>query len=33
MEEESDKWWEDNEMTNEKLEKMFLNNHYRTERK
>jgi len=31
MEEESDKWWEDNEMTNEKLEKMFLNTHYRTD--
>ena len=24
MEENSDKWWEDNEMTNEKLEKMFF---------
>jgi hypothetical protein len=24
MEEEADKWWEENEMTNEKLNEMFL---------
>ena len=30
MEEESDKWWKENDMTNEKLDEMFLNAHYRT---
>ena len=30
MEEETDKWWNDNNMTNEKLDEMFLNAHYRT---
>ena len=30
MEEETDKWWKENEMTNEKLEDLFLNSHYRT---
>ena len=29
MEEESDKWWKDNEMTNEKLDEMFLYAHHR----
>ena len=29
MEEETDKWWDENNMTNEKLEDMFLNAHYR----
>ena len=29
MEEETDKWWEENKMTNEKLDEMFLNAHYR----
>ena len=33
MEEETDKWWEENEMTNEKLEEMFLHSHYRSSRK
>ena len=27
---ETDKWWKDNNMTNEKLDEMFLNAHYRT---
>ena len=30
LEEETDKWWKENDMTNEKLEEMFLNAHYRT---
>jgi len=30
MEKETDKWWEDNDMTNEKLNEMFTNSHYRT---
>jgi len=30
MEEETDKWWEENDMTNEKLDEMFANSHYRT---
>ena len=30
MEEETDKWWDENNMTNEKLEEMFLNAHHRT---
>jgi len=30
MEEETDKWWEENNMTNEKLDAMFANSHYRT---
>jgi len=30
MEKETDKWWDDNEMTQEKLDEMFLNSHYRT---
>jgi len=29
MEEDTDKWWEENDMTNEKLEEMFLNTHHR----
>ena len=29
MEEETDKWWDDNSMTNEKLEEMFLSAHHR----
>jgi hypothetical protein len=33
MEEETDKWWEENEMTNEKLEEMFLNAHHRSSHK
>ena len=30
MEEEADKWWIENDMTNEKMEEMFQNSHYRT---
>jgi hypothetical protein len=30
MNEETDKWWKKNDMTQEKLEGMFLNSHYRT---
>ena len=30
MQVEADKWWEDNDMTNEKLDEMFANSHYRT---
>jgi len=30
MEEETDKWWEENDMSNEKLDEMFANAHYRT---
>lgn len=30
MEEEADNWWKDNNMTNEKMEEMFYNAHYRT---
>jgi hypothetical protein len=30
MEEDTDKWWEENNMTNEKLEEMFLYSHHRT---
>ena len=33
IEEEADKWWEENDMTNEKLEEMFLHSHYRTSSK
>jgi hypothetical protein len=33
MEEEADRWWDENEMTNEKLNEMFLNSHYRTSSK
>ena len=29
MEEEADKWWDENDMTNEKLDEMFLNAHHR----
>ena len=29
MEESSDQWWEENNMTNEKLEEMFLQSHHR----
>jgi hypothetical protein len=32
-EEETDKWWDENDMTNEKLDEMFLNSHYRTSHK
>ena len=27
---ETDKWWKENNMTNEKLDEMFLNAHHRT---
>jgi len=27
VEEEADKWWEENDMTNEKLKEMFHNSH------
>jgi hypothetical protein len=30
MENETDKWWEENEMTQEKLGELFLHSHYRT---
>ena len=30
MDEELDKWWEENEMTTEKFEEMCSNIHYRT---
>jgi hypothetical protein len=30
MEEETDTWWDENDMTNEKLDEMFANSHYRT---
>ena len=30
LDEETDKWWNENEMTPEKFEEMFLNAHYRT---
>jgi len=30
MEDEADKWWEENNMTDEKLGAMFQNSHYRT---
>ena len=30
MEKETDKWWDDNEMTQENLDEMFLNSHHRT---
>ena len=30
MEEEANKWWDDNNMTNEKMDEMFLNSHHRT---
>jgi hypothetical protein len=30
VEEETDKWWDENSMTDEKLEEMFLNAHHRT---
>ena len=33
MREETDKWWDENDMTNEKLDEMFLNSHYRTSSK
>ena len=33
MEEETDKWWEENEMSNEKLNNMFGNSHYRISKK
>ena len=29
MEEESDKWWEENNMTPEKFDEMFANSHHR----
>ena len=29
MEEETDRWWDENNMTNEKLEDIFLNAHHR----
>ncbi|MCL1932598.1 MAG: hypothetical protein FWF53_02120 [Candidatus Azobacteroides sp.] len=28
-EEETDKWWEENDMTNKKLDEMFLYSHHR----
>ena len=30
MDEETDKWWKENNMTVEKFEEMFSNIHYRT---
>jgi hypothetical protein len=30
MDEETDKWWKDNNMTQEKFEEMFMNLHHRT---
>ena len=30
MEADADKWWDENNMTNEKLDEMFLNAHHRT---
>jgi len=33
MEDETDKWWDENEMTNEKLDEMFANSHYRAHHK
>ena len=30
LEEESDKWWDENNMTAEKFDEMFLDAHYRT---
>jgi len=33
MEDETNIWWDENEMTNEKLNEMFKNAHYRTSSK
>ena len=30
IEEEADEWWEENNMTNEKMKELFHNSHYRT---
>jgi len=30
LDEETDKWWEENNMTTDKFEEMFSNIHYRT---
>ena len=30
MEEQADKWWEESNMNNEKLQEIFHNSHYRT---
>ena len=30
MENETDKWWEENDMTQEKLNQLFQHSHYRT---
>ena len=30
MEADADKWWDENNMTSEKLDEMFLNAHHRT---
>ena len=30
MEEETDEWWDENNMSNEKLKDLFLNAHHRT---
>ena len=30
LDEETDKWWQENNMTTEKFEEMFSNIHYRT---
>jgi len=30
MDEESDRWWKENDMTTEKFDDLFLNAHYRT---
>ncbi|MDR2145679.1 MAG: hypothetical protein LBE91_04375 [Tannerella sp.] len=30
MEEEADKWWDENNMTDRRLQEMFHNSHYRT---
>ena len=33
LKEETDRWWEENNMTHEKLDELFLNSHYRTSNK
>ena len=33
MEDETDKWWDENNMTNEKLDEMFAKSHYRVSNK
>jgi len=30
LDEETDKWWKENNMTTEKFDELFLNAHYRT---